>query len=174
MTDKSSNELLPEPKVTGVLPEQIKSDKVHIPIAMPPSTEGMRVYTVSEDLESAIDTGYDDRTVRVLLRTNAATNERDLNRARSEISLLRQEIEVWKKKYYDNDRDCSVLKERAIRYREQRMLQNILVTFGGLIAGGSLKYIDGQNGNIAITVMLFGCAFVVIGWLYPFSKEKEQ
>lgn len=174
MTDSPSNNLPPEPKVNGVLLEQIKSDQIHTPIVMPPSTEGMRAYTVSEDLESAIDTGYDDRTARILLRTITFTNERDISRARSEISLLRQDAEGWKEKYYDKERDCSVLKERADRYREQRTLQNIFVTFGGLITGGSLKYIEGQNGYIAMGVMLIGCAFVVIGWLYPFSKEKEQ
>jgi hypothetical protein len=173
MIDNPSNKIPPEPEITGVIQEQIKSDIVHTPVVMSPSTEGMREYAISEDLESSIDSGINARTARALIRTIIATNERDLNRARSETILSRQDLEEWKKKYYNKETECSVLKERAIRYREQRTLQNIFVTFGGLMAGGSLKYIEGQYSIVAIAAMIIGSAFVVIGWLYPFSKEKE-
>ena len=155
-----------DPEVTGSTKDQEKASK---------STEtlpGIRQYPLTDTIRNLADSGVRSNAGLMLLVQSVQRLERDINEARKELNQKDEELKKMTSSYYEMKEENSVLKEKISSYKERHILQNVLITLGGLILGLSTpEFLDEQN-TWSLIASLIGAIMLVFGWLTYRREDK--
>jgi hypothetical protein len=111
----------------------------------------------------------------VLIRAIVGKMESDLRREQAKNEALEADRDNWKDKFYLGKETVSVLEERIRGLTKMKLLQNVLLSAGGVFVGLGAKLLLDQKQNSGLLFISFGLVFLFTGWLWPVgAKANDQ
>lgn len=135
------------------------------------SIGGLSPYPFSDALRDISELGVRGQSGMVLLYAVIKRLESDLDEAREERKKSHDEAQDWRSKYHAASVENAVLRERLGGEERIKLLQNILITLGGIVLGVAIPNLNGQSFGLAFSSVLLGLLLLVGGWLWPLRRK---
>jgi hypothetical protein len=159
------------PESTGVDASQQQSKELVSLKALP--TEGFPT-SLSDTIRNLSESGVRGSAGIAILHTCVSMIESNSNRIQEERNKAKLESTEWRDKYHAEEIKCARLSERLKSAGRMKVIQNILLSWGGIMGGLSLKYIIDGNNNWAIYVLIISIILLFAGWLWPVQQVEDS
>lgn len=134
---------------------------------------GVGQYPVAGAIKELVEAGVRGQAGMVLLYTLIKRLEEDLKNAREETKDAVRDLDKWRTDYYSESRTSAVLKAQVKAAGRMKILQNALLTIGGLTTGIAIRFLVQQFSGAALAAAMCGGLLLVAGWLWPVSAKEE-
>jgi hypothetical protein len=110
----------------------------------------------------------------ILLRAIVMGLEEDLRRARAETNGAEEELDTWKTNCFSEREKSAVLRERIRALARVKLLQNILLSIGGVLSGLGARLLLESKAGLGALLLVVAAVFLFAGWLWPTGFRNEE
>lgn len=174
MSTEETEKLPPEPETSGTDKTQLTSSSSQFPLVVRGSAAGaISNYPLTDAIKEISEGGVRGQAGMMLLYASTQRLESDLLQMRHERNEASADAKKWKENYHNEKEKCAVQKEKLHNLSKTKILQQILITSGGIIAGFGASKITTSQSIWPIISLIFGLCLLLLGWISSLISEEE-